>query len=129
LAPPRAPNRPLPAAPQAQQVPTVHLKIDDGNKLIAAYAASPSGATIALSARYVRQGAEAPTVAAFSSRGPCSTDNAVMLKPDILAPGVDIFAAVSGLKGNDTGAVYSGTSMATPHIAGIAALIMDKHPT
>src|SRR5262249_29745881 len=52
-----------------------------------------------------------------------------LLKPDITAPGVDVIAAVS--PAGDNGNLYdalSGTSMSSPHIAGIAALVMSKHP-
>ncbi|CAD6237994.1 unnamed protein product [Miscanthus lutarioriparius] len=83
----------------------------------------------------------APVVAAFSSRGP----NPVapeLLKPDVVAPGVNILAAWSGdapladypgvpvpdgRRVNYN--IISGTSMACPHVAGIAALIKKKHPS
>lgn len=61
-------------------------------------------------------------LAAFSSRGPRPSDNAV--KPDITAPGVSIVAAKMG--GGHT--AKSGTSMATPHVAGSAALVAQAHP-
>ncbi|WP_371631017.1 S8 family serine peptidase [Streptomyces sp. NBC_00341] len=61
-------------------------------------------------------------LAAFSSRGPRPSDNAV--KPDITAPGVGIVAAKAG--GGHT--AKSGTSMATPHVAGSAALVAQAHP-
>ncbi|MEV0093807.1 S8 family serine peptidase [Streptomyces sp. NPDC050738] len=61
-------------------------------------------------------------LAAFSSRGPRPSDNAV--KPDITAPGVNIVAAKMG--GGHTS--KSGTSMATPHVAGSAALVAQAHP-
>ncbi|WP_405689360.1 S8 family serine peptidase [Streptomyces sp. NBC_01185] len=61
-------------------------------------------------------------LAAFSSRGPRPSDNAV--KPDITAPGVSIVAAKTG--GGHT--AKSGTSMATPHVAGSAALVAQAHP-
>ncbi|MFD8686120.1 S8 family serine peptidase [Streptomyces sp. NPDC059651] len=61
-------------------------------------------------------------LAPFSSRGPRPSDNAV--KPDITAPGVGIVAAKMG--GGHTS--KSGTSMATPHVAGSAALVAQAHP-
>ncbi|WP_203183957.1 S8 family peptidase [Streptomyces pratensis] len=61
-------------------------------------------------------------LAPFSSRGPRPSDNAV--KPDITAPGVSIVAAKAG--GGHT--AKSGTSMATPHVAGSAALVAQAHP-
>jgi len=66
----------------------------------------------------------ADTIAGFSSRGPRGFDS--MLKPDITAPGVGIFAAKMG--GGTEGTSKSGTSMATPHIAGVAALLKQAHP-
>ncbi|KAJ4851339.1 hypothetical protein Tsubulata_005706 [Turnera subulata] len=78
----------------------------------------------------------APGVAQFSARGPSLT-NPSILKPDVIAPGVNIIAAwpqnlgPSGLP-EDTRrvnfTVMSGTSMACPHASGIAALIRAAHP-
>nr|XP_011470880.1 PREDICTED: subtilisin-like protease SBT3.3 [Fragaria vesca subsp. vesca] len=68
-------------------------------------------------------------VAYFSSRGPNSAAPAI-LKPDVTAPGVNILAATSPLDSfADAGYVmHSGTSMSTPHVAGIVALIKAVHP-
>lgn len=77
-----------------------------------------------------------PVVAAFSSRGPNSITPEI-LKPDIIAPGVNIIAGWSGKVG-PTGLasdnrhvefnIISGTSMSCPHVSGLAALVKTAHP-
>ncbi|KAJ9165936.1 hypothetical protein P3X46_020747 [Hevea brasiliensis] len=78
----------------------------------------------------------APAVAYFSARGPSSITRNI-LKPDIAAPGVDIIAAWMGndtqetVKGKEPPLfnVLSGTSMACPHVSGIAAAVKSQNPT
>ncbi|GLZ28977.1 serine protease [Lentzea sp. NBRC 105346] len=71
------------------------------------------------------------SIANFSSRGPTPGDKAI--KPDVTAPGVGIVAAkakegVIGTPVDDTHVAMDGTSMATPHVAGAAALLKQQHP-
>ena len=109
-------------------VPTVHVDNVAG-AAIKSYVGSTSTATAALAAgtRLTGSSVPAPDVAGFSSRGPSLAGSGDLLKPDIMAPGVDVLAAVSPVEAGRLFDFLSGTSMSSPHIAGIAALIKDKH--
>jgi subtilisin family serine protease len=63
-------------------------------------------------------------LADFSSRGPVTVDGSDRIKPDIVAPGVNVLSA---LPGNSYGE-NSGTSMAGPHVAGVVALLWSAQP-
>ncbi|OLF14574.1 hypothetical protein BLA60_04155 [Actinophytocola xinjiangensis] len=89
---------------------------------------SPGSAPEALTVGAVERTDE---VAEFSSRGPTERDG--VIKPDVTAPGVDIVAALhsEGTTGPPVAEGYtakSGTSMASPHVAGAAALLAEQRP-
>ncbi|HEY9350895.1 MAG TPA: S8 family peptidase, partial [Acidothermales bacterium] len=109
-------------------VPTVHLQNTD-RAAIKAYAAT-AGATATINASTIVFDAAAPFTASFSSRGPSPAAGGDVLKPDVIAPGQDILAAVAppGQAGRDFN-LLSGTSMSAPHVAGLAALLRDKYPS
>ena len=131
------------AGPVSEQhsVPTVHVTAADGTAIKSYAAAQANAASAALSAFY-NQPKPAPFMAGFSSRGPNMAD-ANVLKPDLTAPGVDIIASVtpSLTQVQHDGVVagtfvppaayesYQGTSMSSPHVAGLGLLLKQAHPT
>ena len=110
-------------------LPTVHLEKPEADALLAFVAANP-GATASFPAGAASAG-QGDAIVAFSSRGPGGD----WLKPDIAAPGLQILAGntpvLEDVVGGPPGNLYqaiAGTSMASPHVAGAAALLMDVHP-
>lgn len=100
------------------------------------YISSDANPTATISSGSTRLGVQpSPVVAAFSSRGP-NLLTPQILKPDLIAPGVNILAGWTGGAG-PTGSdvdkrrvpfnIISGTSMSCPHISGLAALLKAAH--
>ena len=113
--------------PDFHSVPTVHVDNVDGDA-IRAYATG-GGTPTAEIFPSVFAPADAPLIAGFSSRGPLLAGDGDLLKPDVSAPGVAVLAAVAppGNGGLDF-AEYQGTSMSSPHVAGLGALLTQLHP-
>lgn len=111
-------------------IPAVHIDHVDG-AAVRAYAETTPGATakiVALTGAELAAAPDVPEVTAFSSRGPSTTTGGDILKPDITAPGNDVVAAVAPPTNHGRSwDFYSGTSMSSPHIAGIGALLRAQH--
>ncbi|XP_020204529.1 subtilisin-like protease SBT1.3 [Cajanus cajan] len=117
-------------------LPAVAIGEKEGKEL-KNYVLTSKGATATLAFKGTRLGIRpSPVVAAFSSRGP-NFLTLEILKPDLVAPGVNILAAwsdaigPSGLKIDNRRVkfnILSGTSMSCPHVSGIAALLKARHP-
>jgi subtilisin family serine protease len=111
-------------------VPSVHLVAASGLAVKAYIAGAGASATASIAAATVVYDVAAPLTASFSSRGPLLAGNGDLLKPDLIAPGQDILAAVAPPGNNGKSFdLYSGTSMSSPHVAGLAALMKQKHPS
>ncbi|KAJ4964041.1 hypothetical protein NE237_023980 [Protea cynaroides] len=120
----------------AHVIPACAVGAKEGDQL-KAYVSSSALRTATIVFRGTVIGVKpAPVVASFSGRGPNGL-NPEILKPDLIAPGVNILAAWTdavGPTGLDSDArktefnILSGTSMACPHVSGAAALLKSAHP-
>jgi Subtilase family/Fibronectin type-III domain/PA domain/Peptidase inhibitor I9 len=106
-------------------VPTIHVDEVAGAAVKAYVTAAGASATATISA-VSSAPVPAPKMAAFSSRGPLLGASGDLLKPDVSAPGVDVLAAVSPDSGREFD-LLSGTSMSSPHVAGLGALMTQAH--
>jgi subtilisin family serine protease len=114
-------------------VPSVHVGVEARQPILDYIASAGAAATakiVPLTPAELAVAPQVPEIAAFSSRGPSTTTEGDILKPDIAAPGIDVLAAVAPPFhfGRDWDLI-SGTSMSSPHIAGIGALMKAAHPT
>lgn len=111
-------------------IPSIFIGQTNGQGLLAWRAQKGAAASVTLDNSAFQAGNTPDLIASFSSRGPGVGE---VLKPDVAAPGVNI---MSQGYGPGTGEVRhlgfgqaSGTSMASPHVAGSAALIRQVYPT
>ncbi|CAI9757715.1 unnamed protein product [Fraxinus pennsylvanica] len=121
----------------AHFVPATMVGQIAGDKIRAYARSDPSPtATIKFRGTVISRSPPAPRVASFSSRGPNYRTKEI-LKPDVIAPGVNILAGWTGLIGptdleTDKRKVdfniISGTSMSCPHVSGLAALLRKAYP-
>jgi hypothetical protein len=110
---------PVEAAVEELSARGVLVVVAAGNDYRPESVSSPGSADAALTVGAVDK---SDAMADFSSRGPRLGDGAV--KPDLVAPGVNVTAAQAG--GGHV--AMDGTSMATPHVSGAAALLAQQHP-
>jgi subtilisin family serine protease len=108
-------------------VPTVHLNVPFG-PAVKEYAKKSRATATLREGNLSSTPSRYPQITSFSSRGPSVGTGGDLLKPDIAAPGVSVLAAVAPSSNNRKFDFYSGTSMASPHVAGIAALYFGVHP-
>ncbi len=112
----------------AVQIPSMLITKDAGDAINAQLALSNTVTVTLTNALHNQESLTHPqttdTIASFSSRGIGEAGN---VKPDVTAPGVTVFSAGMGT-GTD-GLTDSGTSMATPHVTGVAALVKAAHPS
>ncbi|KAJ0745029.1 putative cucumisin [Helianthus annuus] len=122
----------------AHLCPATMLGAAAGDKVKEYLKSDPSPtATIVFRGTVIGTSPSAPRVASFSSRGP-NYRTAEILKPDVIAPGVNILAGWTGYTSptsldSDSRRVdfniISGTSMSCPHVSGLSALLRKAHPT
>jgi MYXO-CTERM domain-containing protein len=116
-----APDPPYMSGMTSVDLPAVAVRRELGLALVKTVG---EGVTVRLVGDEVYEGLGSNAMAGFSSRGPSPDD--LGMKPDVAAPGSNILAARVG--SGTEGVSLSGTSMATPVVAGVAALVRQKRP-
>lgn len=111
-------------------IPAVMIGQADGNLIIAEIEAGNDVTAVLEKSLLLTEPETGNVMATFSARGPGPVND--ILKPDVAAPGVNILAGFTPETANsmpdETFAYLSGTSMSTPHVAGVAALLMEARP-
>lgn len=113
---------------EAATIPSVMINTSDGAAVENWVINNPLTATAFISSISASEQPTTPDVIVnFSSRGASSLGN---LKPEIAAPGSNVFAAIARLspQNTETFGSISGTSMASPHVAGSAILVLQSNP-
>ena len=110
-------------------IPAVMVSLEDG-ALIDDHDGDP--ATIHALGEYVTTPEDTNLMAGFSSQGPTHGD--LLIKPDVVAPGADVISSFpqhhcDPLPPEGCWSFLGGTSMATPHLAGTAAVVRGDHPS
>lgn len=104
-------------------IPAVMVTQDIGTK-IKALLETQEVITDMASAQMIEKPELVDTLTTFSSQGPRSED--ALLKPEIVAPGYQIISA--SIASGDQGVALNGTSMSSPHMAGVMALVKERFP-
>jgi minor extracellular serine protease Vpr len=112
--------------PNQPTIPAYMVALSDRTTLVAS-----NGVATTISANkqyFLSSSANADIMAAFSSQGPTDVDFRV--KPDVVAPGVNVLSSIPHQFCGTPPcfAFFQGTSMATPHLAGSAAVVRQQHP-
>jgi len=115
----------LDGTPNQPTVAAYMVALSDRATLVGSNGAST---TISATATYFST-SNGDVMAGFSSQGPTDVDSRV--KPDVVAPGVNVLSSIPAAfcATPPCWAFFQGTSMATPHLAGSAAVVRQQHPT
>jgi len=111
-------------------IPALMVGQADGNLILAEINAGEVVNVVLDKSLFLTVNDTGNVMGAFSSRGPAPVQD--ILKPDVTAPGINILAGFTPDSANSMAgenfAFLTGTSMSTPHVAGVAALLKQAHP-